>query len=88
MPVTSEAWYSSPIVTEKMQGHIDRIQMFRDAGLTAAHVVETFAQWRLIPLKRRNLAWTYLGLMDESNTGEVTYPNFQSEAFDPLVLGL
>jgi hypothetical protein len=79
MPITSEAWYSTPIVTEKMQGHIDCIRELRDAGLTAAHIVETFSWWRLIPLKRRDLACTYWGLMDpnrESNIGEVTYAEF------------
>jgi hypothetical protein len=33
-------------------------------GLTAAHVVETFVRWRIVPLKQRDLAYTYKGIRD------------------------
>jgi hypothetical protein len=61
------------VVTERMQSHIDHIQTLKDVGLTTAHVVETFALWRLTPLKRRDLACTYSRLNDlnrELNTGK------------------
>ena len=65
MPITNEAWYSPPpIVTEKLSGHIERVWALQEAGLTAAHIVETIAQWRIIPLKHRDLACTYSGVMD------------------------
>lgn len=64
MPVTNEAWYSLPIVTEKMRCHIERVRALWQVGLTVAHIVETFARWRIIPLKRRDLACTYLGVKD------------------------
>jgi len=64
MPMTSEAWYSTSIMTEKMQGHIEHVWALWNAELTAAHIFETFARWRIIPLKRRSLACTYLGATD------------------------
>jgi len=48
-------------MTEKMRGHIERVRALQEVGLTAAHIVETFARWRIIPLKRRDLACTYSG---------------------------
>ena len=42
MPVTSEPWYSTPIMTEKMQGHIECVLALREAGLAVAHIVKTF----------------------------------------------
>jgi hypothetical protein len=45
-------------ITKKMQRHIARIQKLRIAGLTVAHVVETFVRWRIVPLKR----WDFLHL--------------------------
>jgi hypothetical protein len=62
MLVTSEAWYSTPIMTEKMQGHIKHVWALWNPGLTAAHIVETFARWRIIPLKHRSLAYMYFGV--------------------------
>jgi hypothetical protein len=29
-------------MTKKMEGHIERVQALWEAGLTAAHIVETF----------------------------------------------
>ena len=51
-------------MTEKMQGHIERVRALRNAELTAAHIVETFARWSIIALKHRDLAYTYLAVMD------------------------
>jgi hypothetical protein len=51
-------------MTEKMRGHIERVRALWEAGLTDAHIVKTFAWWRIIPLKRRDLACTYSGVMD------------------------
>ena len=61
MPITNEAWYSLPIVSEKMRCHIERVRALWEVRLTATHIVETFARWRIIPLKRRDLACTYSG---------------------------
>jgi hypothetical protein len=47
-----------------MQKHIARIQELRIAGLTATHAVETFVRWRIVPLKQRDLAYTYKGICD------------------------
>ena len=71
MSVTSEAWYSTPIMTEKMQGHIERVRALQNVGLTAAHIVETLARWRIIPLKRRSLTCTYSGVIDLNRESEV-----------------
>lgn len=74
MPITQESWYTTPVVTDKMQGHIKRISELRDAGLNAAHIVETYIEWNLIPWKKRALACTYSGLTDpnrESSAGMV-----------------
>ena len=64
MPMVSDAWYSSPTVTEKMRGHIERVRALREARLTTTHVVETFVRQRIIPLKRQDLAYTYTRLTD------------------------
>ena len=71
MPLTSEAWYSTPIMTERMQRHIERVWAVREAGLTTAHIFETFARWRIIPLKRRSLACTYSGTTDPNRESVV-----------------
>ena len=47
-----------------MQKHIARIQELQTAGLTRAHVVGTFVKWRIVPLKSRELAYTYKGILD------------------------
>jgi hypothetical protein len=47
-----------------MQKYIARIQELRTAGLTTAHVVETFVRWRIVPLKQRDLPYTYKGIRD------------------------
>ena len=54
----------STTMIEKIRGHIERVQALGAAGLTTAHIVETFTQWRIIPLKRRDLACTYSGVME------------------------
>jgi hypothetical protein len=68
--MTSEAWYSTPILTKKMQGHIKRVRALWNARLTIAHIVETFARWRIIPLKRRSPAYTYSGVTDPNKESE------------------
>ena len=78
MLVVSEVWYTIPTLTNKMRNHIKRVRALQEAGLTAAHVIETFAQWRIIPLKHRDLACTYSGVMDpnrESKQGQIPYPD-------------
>lgn len=78
-----------PTMTEKMRRHIERVRALRAAGLTVAHVVETFAWWRIIPLKRRDLAYTYSGVMDpnrESKEGDGPIP-ILLESFNPLMFG-
>ena len=62
--MVSDAWYSSPTVTEKMRGHIERVRALREARLTTTHVVETFVRQRIIPLKRQDLAYTYTRVTD------------------------
>ena len=64
MRVTSEDWYSITIMTKRMQDHIERVQALWEAGLTVAHIVETFARWRIIPLKHKNIACMYSGTRD------------------------
>jgi hypothetical protein len=67
-----------------MQKHIARIQELWVAGLTATHVVETFVRWRIVPLKQRDTAYTYKGILDpnrESVEGTGPYLEFA------LVLG-
>ena len=51
-------------MTEKMRGHIEHVWALWEAGLTAAHIVETFARWSIIALKHKDLACTYLAVMD------------------------
>jgi hypothetical protein len=51
-----------PIMSEKMRGHIERVRALWEVGLTDAHIVKTFAWWRIIPLKRRDLASPIQGL--------------------------
>ncbi|XP_066358538.1 uncharacterized protein [Miscanthus floridulus] len=65
MPVVSNNWKSSPIVTEKMKRQATRIRELKKAGLMAAHVVELFTRWRLIPLKNWALACTYTEVDDK-----------------------
>ena len=64
MLIVSEVWYTIPTLTNKMRNHIKRVRALQEAGLTAAHVIETFAQWRIIPLKNQDLAYTYIGTTD------------------------
>jgi len=64
MPVTNEKWRSVPLINEKMQKHIARIQELWAVRITTAHVVETFVRWRIVPLKQRNAAYTYKGILD------------------------
>ena len=43
------------------------------------HVVETFVKWRIVPLKSRELAYTYKGILDpnrESVKGMGPYLEF------------
>ena len=71
MLVANEFWYSGPIMTGRMQGHIKHVRALREAELTATHLVETFARWRIIPLKRRSLAYTYSGVIDPNRESKV-----------------
>jgi hypothetical protein len=64
MPVTNERWRSIRPIIEKMQKHIAHIQELWTTGLTATHMVETFVRWRIVPLKQRDLAYTYKGIRD------------------------
>jgi len=64
MPVSNERWRSNPLVNDRMQRHIARIQELRIVRLTVTHVVETFVRWRIVPLKQRDAAYTYKGILD------------------------
>jgi hypothetical protein len=64
MRVVSDIWKTLPTVTDKMKSRIKRIRELREAGLTAAHVVDTFVRWRIVPLKNRDLACSYKGVTD------------------------
>jgi len=64
MPMTNEKWRSVPLINERMQKHITHIQELRAAEITAAHVVETSVRWRIVPLKQRDAAYTYKGILD------------------------
>ncbi|CAD6266918.1 unnamed protein product [Miscanthus lutarioriparius] len=46
------------------EGHIKRVRELQEAGLSATHVVETFAKWRVVPLKNRDPAYSYKGVLD------------------------
>ena len=52
------------------------IQELRTAELTTTLVVETFVKWRIVPLKQRDVAYTYKGIVDpnrESTEGKNLY---------------
>jgi hypothetical protein len=76
MPVVTGRWKSVPTMTEGKRRHIVRIQELRKASLTAAHVVEIFTWWRLIPLKNRTPNYTYTGLMDPNKESVEGIPPF------------
>ena len=81
MPMTNEKWRSVPLINEKMQKHITHIQELRAAEITTAHVVETSVRWRIVPLKQRDAAYTYKGILDpnkESTEGKNLYSEFAS----------
>ena len=45
------------------------------------HIVETFVKWRIVPLKQRDAAYTYKGILDpnrESSEGKNLYSEFAS----------
>jgi len=84
MPITNEAWYSPYIMTEKMRGHIERVRALREARLTASHIVETIARWRIIPLKCRDLACTYSRVERRVDTSSRSCSLLRS--LNPLVL--
>ena len=70
-----------PLVNDRMQRHITHIQELWIAGLTMTHVVETFVKWRIVPLKQRDAAYTYKGILDpnrESTKGNNLYSEFAS----------
>ena len=71
MPMTTEACYSTLIMTEKMQGHIERVRALRNTRLTVAHIVETFARWRIIPFEAQESGLHVFRVIDQNRESEV-----------------
>ena len=68
-----------PLVNDRMQRHITRIQELWIARHTVTHVVVTFVKWRIVPLKQRDATYTYKGILDpnrESTEGKNLYSEF------------
>jgi hypothetical protein len=64
MHVTNERWRSISLSPRRCRSILHVSKELWTAGLTTAHVVETFVRWRIVPLKQRDLAYTYKGICD------------------------